>query len=85
MDLGGRARARRREQGNVMAGGNQAIAQDLDHCLDPSIAGRGDGDPGRREHRDPQARRAWFSYDDSADSPCTGRRPRVSARTGSGC
>jgi hypothetical protein len=52
--LGDRFRARRAEQRHRVAATDERLGERVDHRLDPAVTGRRNGDPGRREHRDPQ-------------------------------
>ena len=78
----GRARARRREQRHLMAAPHKRVAEQVDHRLDPAVAGRRDRDPWRREHRDAQPVCAHGSRPKEPDG--RGRGIDRPARTGNG-
>ena len=78
----GRARARRREQRHVVAAPHKRVAQQIDHRLDPAVAGRRDRDPWRREHGDTQPLCAHGSRPREPDG--RGRGIDSPARTGNG-
>jgi hypothetical protein len=52
-DLGLRPRAGRAEELDVVAAVDQRVGQQCHHLLDPAVARWRDGDPRRRQHRDP--------------------------------
>jgi hypothetical protein len=50
---GARSRPRSAEQLDVVAAGDEGVAQEREDELDAAVPGGRDGDPGRRQHRDP--------------------------------
>ena len=77
-----RARSRRSEQRHLVTVPDEPLAQQGNDRLDPSVAGRRNGDPRRRQHRDPQR----LSTDPSSRQKPDGRGRGVArpARNGYG-